>query len=155
MADVELVDVPPRLKQGIDLADRGLTSEALVLFRGYLETHPDSALALSYTGMIQALLGAAVTEGLDLCQEAVRQDPDEPLCYLNLAKAYMAQDDRYQCVRAIHRGMRLRSPHRQRLLDYYKTIGVRRKPVLAFLSRDNPLNEFLGRLSWRLRMGGG
>ena len=95
--------------------------------------------------MIQALLGAAVTEGLDLCQEAVRQDPDEPLCYLNLAKAYMA----------IHRGMRLRSPHRQRLLDYYKTIGVRRKPVLAFLSRDNPLNEFLGRLSWRLRMGGG
>ncbi|MGC8762381.1 MAG: hypothetical protein ACP5VN_01905 [Acidobacteriota bacterium] len=155
MADLEMVDLPPRLKEGIELLDRGLTFDAQTVFEGYLEAHPDSALALSFVGMLRACAGAPPSEGLDLCQQAVRQDPDEPLCYLNLAKAYMANDDRYQCVRTIHRGLKYRSPHRQRLLDFYRTIGIRRKPPLPFLSRDNPLNEFLGRLTWRLRIGGG
>ena len=103
MADLEIQDIPQRLKEGILLAERGGLDKAQTLFENYLETHPDSALALSYAGMLRAAKDGVIHKGLDMCQEAARRDPMEALCFLNLARAYLAAGDRFQCARAILR----------------------------------------------------
>ena len=154
MPDLSVVDVPPRLKEGIELVEKGLLERAKVLFEDYFKIYPESPIAMSYVGMLTACEEGRGARGLALCQEAAQKDPEEPLCYLNLSKAYLACGDRFLCVRALHRGLRLRSPHRELLVSFYKTIGMRRKPPIPVLSRDNPLNRILGRLTWRLRSGG-
>ena len=108
MADLVIHDVPPRLKEGILLAERGGLDKAQTLFENYLETHLDSALALSYAGMLTAAKGGDVHKGLDMCREAARKDPGEALCFLNLARVHLMMGDRYQSVRAIHKGLKLR-----------------------------------------------
>jgi predicted Zn-dependent protease len=150
MADLELQDVPQRIREGMALVDMGKLDRAQELFEGYLQAYPDSSLALSFLGMIRAVRGVAVSEGLAQCQQAVARDPQEALCFLNLSKAFLAAGDRYQCVRSLHRGLKLRTPHRGLLMTFYKTIGLRRKPVIPFLSRDNFLNNLLGRLTWKM-----
>ena len=153
MVDVSVVHIPERLREGMLLVERGQLDEALKLFGGYLELNPDSALALSYSGMLKAVQGGQVMQGMSLCQQALKKDPREVLCYLNLAKAYLTSGDRYLCVRTLHRGLKIRSPHRELLLNFHKTIGVRRSPVIPFLSRNNPVNNLLGRLTWTLKKG--
>ena len=150
MADLELQDVPQRIREGMALVDQGKLDRAQELFEGYLQAFPESTLALSYLGMLRAVRGVAVSEGLAQCQQALTRDPQEALCYLNLSKAFYAAGDRYQSVRALHRGLKLRTPHRPHLMNFYRTIGLRRKPVISFLSRDNILNNLLGRLTWKM-----
>ena len=150
MADLEITDMPQRLKEGVLLAERGGLDKAQTLFENYLEAHPDSALALSYAGMIRAAKDGILHKGLDMCQEAARKDPREALCFLNLARVHLTLGDRFQCVRAIHKGLKLRTPYRDFLVIFYNSIGRRRNPPLRFLSRNNPINNFLGKLSWRL-----
>lgn len=150
MADLELQDLPLRLKEGVQLVERGALDKGRALFEGYLEIHPESALALSYAGMLRTVKDGLIHEGLDMCREAARRDPQEALCFLNLARAYLAMGDRYQCVRAVNKGLKLRSPHREYLNAFYSTIGRRRNPPIGFLSRNNPINALLGKLSWRL-----
>lgn len=149
MADLDIVDVPPRLKEGIRLVEKGAVAEARALFDGYLEIQPDSTLARSFAGMLRAEQGET-QEGLAMCQDAAERDHREALIFLNLAKAHMANGDRFQCVRALQRGMRLKSPHRGQLMTFHKTIGIRRKPILSFLDRNHPINDFLGRMTWVL-----
>ena len=154
MADLEIRDIPPQLKEGILLAERGVLDKAQNLFESYLETHPDSALALSYAGMLRSAKDGALPKGIEMCQEAARRDPKEALCFLNLARVYLAAGDRFQCVRAIHKGLKLRTPYRDFLTISYSSIGRRRNPPLRFLGRNNPLNNLLGKLSLRLGLKG-
>lgn len=151
MVDVSVVHVPERLQEGIMLVDRGQMAQAKRLFEAYLEANPDSALGLSFLGLLKCVLEGKVDQGFDLGQKALKKDPREALCYLNLAKIYLARGDRYSCVRTLHRGLKIRSPHREYLLIFHKTIGVRRPPILRFLSRSNPLNNLLGRLTWAMK----
>lgn len=151
MADLELTDLPARLQEGVALVERGAYEQAQNLFMGYLENHNESSVALSYVGLLTCLKDRQASKGLPMCQEAVRRDPGEALCHLNLAKIYFALGDRYQCVRALHRGLKIRSPHRPLLMGFYRTIGLRRKPVLSFLSRNHMLNNLLGRLTWKMK----
>jgi len=153
MVDVSVVHVPERLQEGMILVDRGQLDQAKKLFVNYMEANPDSALALSFVGMLRSVVDGRVDDGVDLCQKALRKDSRESLCYLNLAKAYLTRGDRYACIRTLHRGLKVRSPHREYLLVFHKTIGVRRQPIIRFLSRNNPINNLLGRLTWAMKKG--
>lgn len=152
MADLEIHDLPQQLKAGIKLVEHGGLDKGRVLFEDYLEKHPDSSLALSYAGMLRAVRAGMVNDGLDMCREATRTDAGQALCWLNLARVYLTTGDRYQCVRALHKGLKLRSPYRDYLMGFYGAIGRRRNPPLRFLSRNNPINTLLGKLSWKMGM---
>ncbi len=151
MADIEIHDIPQRLREGITIAERGSLDKAHPLFEGYLEAHPDSALALSYSGMIRTVKDGLSHQGLEMCQEAVRRDPREALCHLNLSRVYYQMGDRYQAIRALHKGLKLRSPYRDVLVAFQSTMGRRRNPPIGFLSRNNILNEVLGKLTWKIK----
>ena len=69
----------------------------------------------------------------------------QPENYLNLARTQLLANDRRGAVSAIQGGLKI-DPHQEDLLELQRQIGVRREPVLSFLSRDNLINRILGRL---------
>jgi hypothetical protein len=65
--------------------------------------------------------------------------------YLNLARTCLLDKDRGGAVRAIRKGLKV-DPQNLELLALYRDLGIRQEPVLSFLSRNNVLNQILGRI---------
>ena len=84
-------------------------------------------------------------EGLKLCEHAVRIQFYEPDNHLNSARVHLLARNRRAAVEAIGRGLKL-DPHHAALRGLRQEIGIRKRPVLPFLSRNNPLNRLLGRM---------
>jgi hypothetical protein len=103
------------------------------------------SLALSYYGLCLALHKGKIRDGAEFCQLAIDKEFYNSEHYLNLARIWLAGRSRRKAVDAIQRGLAIDPLHPvlKRLQD---EIGRRRKPVLAFLHRDHPLNVTLGRM---------
>jgi tetratricopeptide (TPR) repeat protein len=106
-------------------------------------------LLLSYYGLCLALQNGKIREGADFCQLAIDKEFHNPEHYQNLAKVWLAGRSRRKAVQAIQRGLAL-DPNNAALRQLREEIGRRRKPVLSFLERSNPLNVTLGRMRHKL-----
>ena len=103
-------------------------------------------------GVVYSFLGYGVakynnklTEGIRLCEHAVKIQFYEADNHWNLARVNVLAKHRRNAVQAINAGLKLDSDH-EGLLELKHAVGLRRDPVLGFLERDNPLNVFLGRI---------
>ncbi len=103
------------------------------------------ALVYSYLGYGIALRQQRISEGLKLCQHAVKLEFYQAENYLNLARTQMLAGYRRAAVRAVADGLKI-EPDNQDLLELQREVGVRRRPVLSFLSRANFINLLLGRV---------
>jgi Tfp pilus assembly protein PilF len=84
-------------------------------------------------------------EALKYCNVSVKANFMDPEHRINLALVYLERNDRKNAVRNLEAGLRLQ-PSNKRIQQIFAEIG-RRKPVtFSFLSRDNPINVWLGRL---------
>jgi tetratricopeptide (TPR) repeat protein len=110
--------------------------------------HPRAA---SWYGVTLVLVERNSALGVSLCDQALRPGPD-PELLLNLARVHLALNSRERTVKALQRGLQA-APGHPGLLAAVAALGMRRDPVLPFLSRGNPLNRLLGRLRhrWRVR----
>jgi len=108
------------------------------------------ALVYSYLGYGIALRQQRLGEGLKLCQHAVKLEFYQAENYLNLARTHLLADHRRAAVRAVADGLKIERDNRQ-LLELHHELGVRKRPVLPFLSRSNPFNLLLGRIRHLLR----
>lgn len=137
------------VEEGIALCRKGRWNEGSVLLARALEGREGSTdypgLAYSYLGVALAKLERRRRDGLKLCEHAVRLQFYEPENHLNLARVYLLMDNRRGAVDALARGLRV-DPSHAGLRALRKEIGVRRRPVIPFLSRDNFLNRLLGRI---------
>jgi hypothetical protein len=88
--------------------------------------------------------------GLELCRHAVAEEPFRPENHANLAAVYLIVGNRWAAMKALRTGLALDADHPD-LLDVREKLGVRRSPILAGLARSNPLNVWLGWLSWWAR----
>jgi hypothetical protein len=104
----------------------------------------------AYLGYATARISKQYREGLVLCEYAVKVAMCEPEAYLCLARTLMLMSKRHQALGILNRGLAL-APDHPDLLDLRIDLGVRRPPVLRFLSRSNPLNQWLGRSRHRSR----
>jgi tetratricopeptide (TPR) repeat protein len=102
-------------------------------------------LVYSYLGYGIALRQQRVQEGLKLCQHAVKLEFYQAESYLNLARTQLLAGQRRAAVRTVAQGLQIEPDHAQ-LLEVRSELGLRKSPVLPFLSRSNPLNLLLGRL---------
>jgi hypothetical protein len=84
-------------------------------------------------------------EGLALCRYAVKVAMCDPEVYLYLARTLLLMNNRGKALGILNRGLAL-APDHPDLLDLRVELGVRRSPVVPFLSRTNPLNRWLGRV---------
>ncbi len=102
----------------------------------------------TYLGVAMARIEGRRREGIELCRYGVKRAPNDPQNRLNLATAYLINHDRRRAVREIRRGLS-RNPSHKGLRAFQNEIGMRREPAISFLSRDNPLNILIGRLTYR------
>lgn len=103
----------------------------------------------SYLGYAMALCHGRLHEGTRLCEHAVKVEFYQPENYLNLARVRMLAGHRRAAVRAVSRGLAVDGSHKG-LRRLRRELGVRRRPVLPFLDRSNPLNVLFGQLRHRL-----
>lgn len=128
---------------------RGLTILAdLVKDRGLSEHIP--GVAYSFLGYGIARYQKQVKEGLRLCQHAVKAQFYHPECHLYLARVQILAKNRKGAVHAIAQGLAL-DPRNTALRSLHDEIGVRKRPVIGFLSRNNPVNRTLGKLRRQMK----
>lgn len=109
---------------------------------------PADPLFMSWYGVTLVLVERNSNLGVVLCDQALRATGPEPELLLNQARVHLALKQRERAVRAIQRGLEL-WPEDPRLVAARDALGIRRPPVIGFLSRNNPLNRFLGRIRHR------
>ena len=137
------------MRDAIESCRRGAWREGLPALARIAEqeTRPGAlpALVYSYLGYGIALRQQRLSEGLKLCQHAVKMEFYQAENYLNLARTHVLAGHRRAAVRAVADGLKVEPDHGQ-LLKLQHELGLRKRPVLAFLSRSNPINSLLGRI---------
>jgi tetratricopeptide (TPR) repeat protein len=125
-------------------------TEALALFEAAIELERRhgagtiQARYLSYYGICLALATNRVREGIGFCRKAVLQEGYNADLQWNLGRSYLAAERRREAYDALITGLRLDARHRG-IRSELRRMGRRRRPVLPFLSREHPLNVFLGK----------
>jgi hypothetical protein len=104
----------------------------------------------TYLGYGIARYDRRVREGLALCEHGVKREFYQPDNYFNLARTYLLANQRRKAIETVIAGRQVDRRH-PGLGKLHKELGIRRPPVLAFLSRDHFLNRLLGRMrhDWR------
>lgn len=141
-------DVEAYAAKGLQLCREGDWDRGLQL----LSAAAEAKGAKELPGVVYAYLGYGVAkhqrrakDGLKLCEHAVKVQYYQPENHLQLARVQLLMGDRKAAVGSIARGLKLDPNHRE-LKELRFDIGVRKRPVLPFLDRKNPLNVLLGQL---------
>jgi len=120
-------------------------------------SHIEKALRLrdrpewySYLGYCIAKERGQHRKGLELCQDSLAVEPDNPAHFLNLGRVLLAKGDKVEALRVLREGMsKGGSPELEQQLE---RLGTRTPPVFPVLCRTNPFNRYLGILLSRLRL---
>ena len=105
---------------------------------------------LSYLSYCMAAERGQIYEALKLCNDALSQEPDNPVHYLNLGRIYLHAGKKEEALLTLRKGLSL--GENQTLRSILEKIGTRGKPVLSFLHRSNFVNKYLGLLLHRLKL---
>jgi tetratricopeptide (TPR) repeat protein len=110
-----------------------------------------SANNLSQYALALAAHTRKIDESIILCQEAVKKEPKNSEHFLRLGTVYLVAGKKKEAIRIFRLGLRMgRNPTITRWLQ---VLGDRKKPLIPFLSRTNPLNKYLGKLRRTLTGG--
>jgi len=139
--------------RGVEACKKGQWKEGLAVLGKIAEADRQGAELngqfYSYLGYGIARYEHRVKEGLALCQHSIKVQFYEPENYVNLARVYLLARNRRKAVEALTRALKLNASHPgARALA--REIGWRRRPVIPFLSRDNFLNQLLGKMRHQL-----
>lgn len=136
-------------QRGIDLCRAGNWKAGMEILGKIAEADRQgtelSGLFYSYLGYGIARYERRGKEGLALCQHAIKVQFYEPENYVLLARVYLLRRRRGKAIDALQRALKLNARHPE-AIKLAKEIGFRRRPVLPFLSRNNPLNITLGKM---------
>jgi hypothetical protein len=73
----------------------------------------------------------------------------EPMLYVNFGRVLLERGERMKARDQFMKAYRLDNTNAPAALELSR-MGVRKKPVIPFLSRNNPLNVYFGKLRHRL-----
>lgn len=125
---------------------------AFELLEDGLKFFPDDPVLLSYHGYLCSRVAKKNRKGIRICRDviskfdsvgAANRDLIYPILYLNLGRAYLWANKKKEAFRAFSIGLRS-DPENADIITEAKKLGTRRKPVLPFLERSNPLNKYTG-----------
>jgi len=132
-----------------------LRSECLVRalghFRAAHRLDPGSAQYRSFYGLVLGLCERRWEQALELCRSAARDEFFDPIHYYNLARLHLAFGFKAEGLRLLKRAL-LIAPGHEEIMEALRQLGVRKRPPLKFLRRENLLNRWLGKLIERVRM---
>jgi len=143
-------------QRGIDLCRAGKWKAGMETLGNIAEADRQGTelpgLFYSYLGYGIARFERRGKEGLALCQHAIKVQFYEPENYVLLARVYLLRRRRGKAIEALHRALKLNSRHPE-AVKLAREIGFRRRTVIPFLSRGNPVNKVLGKLRHSLSQG--
>jgi tetratricopeptide (TPR) repeat protein len=119
-------------------------AEALAHFRAAQKLDPASARVRSYYGLCLGLAERRFDKALELCRSAAKAEFFNPLLYHNLALVHLAFGFKSEALRYLRRGLMI-DPECGAITRELERLGQRKRPTLAFLRRQHPLNRWLGR----------
>ncbi|MCD6378991.1 hypothetical protein J7M07_00920, partial [bacterium] len=109
---------------------------------------PDNPLYLSFLGVCTAMQGDRI-KGKSLCAEALKRSSSEPILYVNLGRVLLEDGKRNEARRMFLKAYWMDRTNAAAALEL-SGMGIRRNQVIHFLSRNNPVNIFLGKLRYRI-----
>jgi len=132
------------IDDAVNHAKKGEYTKAYKLFIA-TDLEKKSAEALSY----YALSVAAATKDFDraskLSAMAFKDEGYDPALYLNAGKIQLLAGKKELAIKTFKKGLKL-DPENTLIKKQLAALGVRKNPVIPFLSRNNPINRFLGKL---------
>lgn len=132
-------------RRGLEALDTDSREDALGHFRAAHRLEPSSALYASHYGLALGLAERRLDRALELCRAAAKREFFNPVHYHNLARLHLALGFKAEGIRYLRRGLMI-DPANAGIIDEMRALGVRRRPPLAFLRRQNLLNRVIGRL---------
>jgi tetratricopeptide (TPR) repeat protein len=137
------------VEEGIAFLNDNNRLAALASFEKAL-ARGESPVLLSYLAYCIAIERGQIQKAVELCNEALVREPENPAHYLNLGRVYMHTGDKNEALATLRKGMSFGDyPDIRAILEKY---GTRGKPVLPFLSRDNFLNKYTGMILHLLKL---
>ena len=121
----------------------GKTLEALAFFEKSLIIEPGNPICQSFLGLCIAYERGQITEAKNLCEEALKKDPHTIENYLNIGKIYLKEKLIPEAIEAFRKGLEIDNKNPE-IIEELQTMGLRKTPVISFLSRNNFLNKYLG-----------
>lgn len=140
------------LKKALYLTKKGYYRQALKAFEEHgLALRP---VPLSYYALCVAAEERDYEKAISECVKAVKSEFYTPEVYVNLGRILAKSGRKAVAFRAYRKGLAIDGTHRG-LIREMKAMGLRRRPLIAFLSRDNPVNRSLGMLASLLHLRAG
>lgn len=102
----------------------------------------------SFLGYCIAKERGQAKKGLAFCQEALAEEPDNPVHSLNIARIHLITGDKPAAIAALRSGTA--HGHHQEIAALLDAVGTRKPPIFSFLHRNHPLNKYLGKFLARL-----
>jgi tetratricopeptide (TPR) repeat protein len=141
-----------QIDKAVELTRQRRYAEALAIFEKILpqlSSHDVSDKRVltgssSFYGLCVAMVRRHYAEAVQYCNLSLKSQFMDPDHRTNLALVYLERSDRASAIENLQAGLRIQ-PNNQRIHSILNDIGTRRPPVLGFLSRNNPLNVWLGR----------
>ena len=141
------------------LISKNIQEEALELLTEAMEYYPNNPIILSYRGYIEALVNKQYADGIKICRQSFKILKEQmslgegfflPVLYLNLGRAYLTANNKKEAYYSFQKGLDIDKKN-ENLLKELKKIGIRRNPFFPFLKRSNPLNKYIGMLTYDLQ----
>lgn len=136
---------------GRDLLMGGERLQALGMFERASRLDPENPKVRSYLGLCIAHERRMMGDAIRHCERALADEPGNPDHFLNLGKVYLVFGRASDAVEVFRRGMSIdrRNPE---IIAELQAMGIRKKPVIPGLSRDNIVNRYLGLILSRLNL---
>jgi tetratricopeptide (TPR) repeat protein len=144
-----MIDANPEalFKKGIEALSRNEWSSALACFEKAVGL-TDNPVYKSHLALCIARERGQMHKGAALCREVIESDPDNSIHYLNLGRIYLLQGRVESAIAALREGLSREA--NEQISEELRRVGTRRPPPFRFLSRDNPINKYLGIILARL-----
>ncbi|MHA2010586.1 MAG: tetratricopeptide repeat protein [Candidatus Hodarchaeales archaeon] len=137
------VDAVELFNKGRESFKSSNTLEALAFFEKSLKIEPENPICLSFLGVCIAYERGQIAEAKNLCEKALKEDPHTIENYLNIGKILLHAKLTSEAIEAFRKGLKIDNKNPE-IIEQLQTLGLRKKPIISFLSRNNFFNKYLG-----------
>lgn len=130
-----------QLSRGMAKLREGDSLSALVFFEKAIQAG-GAPVSLSCFGYCIAKERGQVSKGLNLCREALEKESGNPVHYLYMAKIHLLARQKVEALEVLRKGAALGL--NDEIAALLEQVGNRKPPLVGFLSRDHPINKYLG-----------
>jgi tetratricopeptide (TPR) repeat protein len=135
------------LKKALYLTKKGYYKAALKCFEEE-KCYMLRPFAMSYYALCLARVKKDYENAISLCITALKRAFYSPEIYVNLGRILILSDRKAHALKAFRKGLMLDDTH-PGLIRERHAMGLRRRPLIPYLSRENPVNKFFGVLTRR------